>query len=95
MVRLSTLEGFIIVEIHPPIVEMSVRHAPKHVPRTVESPRGKLVYLYLDSVGGATRTELQETLGLKAMTLFSTLRTLREDGLVTREDGTYVTAGPV
>jgi Mn-dependent DtxR family transcriptional regulator len=74
---------------------MSVRHAPNNVPRTVDSPRGKLVYLYLDSVGGATRTEIQEHLGLKAMTLFSTLRTLREEGLVSREDGRYVTAGPV
>lgn len=74
---------------------MSVRHAPNQVPQTVESPRGKLVYLYLDSVGGATRTEIQEQLGLKAMTLFSTLRTLREEGLVSEEDGEYVTVGPV
>lgn len=69
---------------------MSVRQAPKQVPQTVESPRGKLVYLYLASVGGATRNELQEQLGLKAMTLFSTLRTLREAGLVSREGGQYV-----
>ena len=74
---------------------MSVRHAPNTVPGTVESPRGKLVYLYLDAVDGATRDEIQEHLGLKAMTLFSTLRTLREEGLVAREDGRYVTAGPV
>lgn len=74
---------------------MSVRHAPNPVPQTVESPRGKLIYLYLESVGGATRTEIQEQLGLKAMTLFSTLRTLREEGLVSLENGTYVTASSV
>lgn len=74
---------------------MSVRHAPNPVPQTVESPRGKLVYLYLESVGGASRTEIQESLGLKAMTLFSTLRTLRDEGLVSRKDGKYVTVSPV
>lgn len=74
---------------------MSVRHVPNQVPPGVESPRGKLVYLYLDSVGGATRTELQEGLGLKAMTLFSTLRTLREEGLVRKERGEFVTVSPV
>lgn len=74
---------------------MSVRRAPNQVPHSVDSPRGKLVYLYLDAAGGATRTEIQDELNLKAMTLFSTLRTLREAGLVRREDGEYVTARPV
>lgn len=73
---------------------MSVRHVPKQVPRAVESPRGKLVYLYLESVGGATRRELQEGLGLKAMTLFSTLRSLREAGLVRKERDEFVTVSP-
>ncbi len=74
---------------------MSVQHAPNQVPSILESPRGKLVYLYLESVGGATRTQLQEELGLKAMTLFSTLRTLREAGLVRKERDHFVTVSPV
>lgn len=74
---------------------MSIRQVPNKVPQSVESPRGKLVYLYLDSVGGATRTELQEGLGLKAMTIFSTLRRLREEGLVRKERAEFVTVSPM
>jgi predicted transcriptional regulator len=62
------------------------------VPSTIESPCAKLVYLYLSTHGGATVTELQESLELKKITLYSVLRTLRDRRLVTEDGDRYVVA---
>lgn len=58
----------------------------RQLPTGVESPRGKLVYLYLDSEESATLAELHEELDVPRITLYSVLKTLRGRGLV-REDG--------
>jgi Mn-dependent DtxR family transcriptional regulator len=61
------------------------------MPTDVESPRGKLVYLYLETVGGASLDELADGLDVQRITLYSVLKTLRERGLVDQHDGQYVT----
>lgn len=59
------------------------------LPGELESPRAKLVYLYLSSNGGATVEELQEGLSMKKITLFSILKTLRERDLVGQQADRY------
>lgn len=61
---------------------MSIRQ----LPTNVESPRGKLVYLYLSTQESATLDELHEELDVPRITLYSVLKTLRGRDLV-REDG--------
>ncbi|QCJ46483.1 MULTISPECIES: helix-turn-helix domain-containing protein [Haloprofundus] len=55
------------------------------VPDTLRSPRAKLVYLYLSTHGEATVAELQESLAMTKLTLYSILRTLQGEGLVGRD----------
>jgi len=62
------------------------------VPDTIDSPRGKLVYLYLATHDGATETELCEGLEMKRITLYSVLGALRDGGLVTRDGDAYTPA---
>ena len=75
---------------------MSIQQLPKGtatLPDDIESPRAKLVYLYLATGGEATLDDLQDGLGLKQITLYSVLGTLRERGLVRFEGNTYTPAG--
>lgn len=74
---------------------MAIRQTPKPLPGELQSPRGKLVYLYLVQSDGATLADLKADLDLGALTLYSVLKTLRERGLVRREDDRFVTARPV
>ncbi|UWG48337.1 Transcriptional regulator, contains HTH domain [Halanaeroarchaeum sp. HSR-CO] len=74
---------------------MSIRQTPKPLPGELQSPRGKLVYLYLVQSEGATLADLKADLDLGALTLYSVLKTLRERGLVRREEDRFVTARPV
>jgi DNA-binding MarR family transcriptional regulator len=62
------------------------------VPDDLESPRAKLVYLYLSTHDGATVSELQDGLSMKKITLFSILKTLRGRGLVGQDRDQYVVA---
>ena len=67
------------------------------LPTELDSPRAKLVYLYLStrttSGGpGASIDELQTQLGLQKITLYSILRTLRERELVVKRDGSFAVA---
>ncbi|MFB6124341.1 MAG: helix-turn-helix domain-containing protein [Halanaeroarchaeum sp.] len=73
---------------------MAIRQLPNSLPSDLESPRGKLVYLYLAHAETATLAELQDGLDLGALTLYSVLKTLRDRGLVER-DGERFTARPV
>ncbi|WP_224268660.1 TrmB family transcriptional regulator [Haloprofundus salinisoli] len=57
------------------------------VPDTLRSPRAKLVYLYLSTHGDASVSELQESLAMTKLTLYSILRTLQGEGLVGRDAG--------
>lgn len=59
------------------------------VPEGLNSPRAKLVYLYLSTNGASTVNELQDGLGMKKISLFSVLKTLCEESYVGRTDGRY------
>lgn len=59
------------------------------VPDGVDSPRAKLVYIYLSTAEHATVDELAERLGMQKMSLFSVLGTLHTDGHVDRDDDRY------
>lgn len=58
----------------------------RQLPTGVESPRGKLVYLYIATREQATLDELHAELDVPRITLYSVLKTLRGRDLV-REDG--------
>lgn len=65
------------------------------LPDEIESPRAKLVYLYLASHGQATMSDLQEGLGLKRLTLYGIIDALRERDLVREAGDAYaVSARP-
>jgi predicted transcriptional regulator len=59
------------------------------VPAELESPRAKLVYLFLSVHGEATVSELQENLEMKKISLYSILGTLCERELVSRDAERY------
>lgn len=61
------------------------------LPREIDSPQAKLVYLYLQLSNGATVGELEETLALKKITILSVLDSLAEQNLVERAGSTYIT----
>jgi DNA-binding MarR family transcriptional regulator len=61
----------------------------RRVPESIESPRAKLVYLYLTSYGEATVRDLQETLELSRLALFSILDSLESRNLVYRTETGY------
>lgn len=85
---------FIIVEVLDTDTEMSVQRPTTRVdalPSELESPRAKLVYLYLRS-SEASIDELQSGLDVKKITLYSILRTLRERELVEKRDGRFAVA---
>lgn len=65
--------------------------ATRELPPELESPRAKLVYLYLLE-GPASVDDLKTDLGLAKITLYGVLRTLRERGVVERCDGRYAAA---
>ena len=60
----------------------------RELPTELESPRAKLVYLYLQP-GAASIDDLQRDLGVEKITLFSILRTLRKRDLVERRDAKF------
>lgn len=60
------------------------------VPGDLNSPRAKLVYLYLSTHDGATIEELGENLSMKKITLYSILKTLREQDFVQQKTDRYV-----
>jgi DNA-binding IclR family transcriptional regulator len=59
------------------------------LPRELQSPRAKLVYLYLSTHGTATLAELQEALDMKKLSLYSILRTLSDREFVSRDADRY------
>lgn len=60
------------------------------MPAELESPQGKLVYLYLDATGGATATDLNEALAMKKISVLSVLNSLSGQGLVEKDGDVYV-----
>lgn len=67
----------------------------RQMPTGVESPRGKLVYLYLATRESATLDELHDELDVPRITLYSVLKTLRGRGVVSQDGDRYVTTRPV
>ena len=59
------------------------------VPDGIESPRAKLIYLYLSETIEATVDELCNNLRLTRLAAFSILRSLVSDGLVERNGSVY------
>lgn len=59
------------------------------LPTDLQSPRAKLVYLYLTTNGDATVSEMGDSLGMKKLSLYSILKTLRREGMVDCEGDTY------
>jgi hypothetical protein len=62
------------------------------VPESINSPRAKLVYLYLATHGAVAEDQLCEGLEMKRITLYSILQTLRGADLVSRDDKRYTLA---
>lgn len=67
----------------------TARTAAPTLPPELQSPRAKLVYLYLTTNGDATVSEMGESLGMKKLSLYSILKTLRKEGLVACEGDRY------
>ena len=84
-----------IVEMLGTIDDMSIRQTTNTLPGELQSPRGKLVYLYLHQSDGATVPDLKADLDLDSLTLYSVLKTLRERELVRKESDRFVTARPL
>lgn len=74
---------------------MHSRQTTNSLPGELQSPRGKLVYLYLLQTGGGTVADLRSGLDLDSLTLYSVLKTLRNRGLVQKESDRFVTVRPV
>ncbi len=63
--------------------------ATRPLPPELQSPRAKLVYLYLTTNGEATVGELADDLGMKKIALYGVLKTLRQQDLVDADHETY------
>ena len=59
------------------------------LPDDLESPRAKLLYLYLSACGGATADDVCESLEMDKGSALSIAGTLRDRGYVRRQDGSY------
>ncbi len=86
------MAGFIIVEYVVPgkMLETETAPAVPSLPPELQSPRAKLVYLYLTTNGDATVSEMGESLGMKKISLYGVLKCLREEGLVACDGDAYV-----
>ena len=91
--RRTLKRGFIIVELvvsNEMLETETASAAAPALPRELQSPRAKLVYLYLTTNGDATVSEMGESLGMKKLSLYSILKTLRSEGLVDCDGDRYV-----
>lgn len=62
------------------------------LPSDLSTARAKLVYLYLESTGGATVEELRDALDIPLITILPTVEVLVERSLVEVRDGQYLPA---
>jgi len=83
--------GFIIVEqfVSSKMMKTEPARAAPALPTDLQSPRAKLVYLYLTTNGDATVAEMGDSLGMKKLSLYSILKTLRQEGMVDCDGDTY------
>lgn len=61
------------------------------VPDELDSPRAKLVYLYLDAADGATIDDLNQTLAMKKIAVLSVLNEMSSIDIVEKRGDEYVT----
>ena len=59
------------------------------LPAELDSAQSKLVFLYLETAGGGTVSDLCDALDIPQVSLYPTLRTLCERDLVEVRDGEY------
>ncbi|WP_121743854.1 MarR family transcriptional regulator [Natronorubrum halophilum] len=72
---------------------MEQTHATNEIsqlPTELESPQGKLVYLYLEAAGSATVDELGQILSMKKIAILSVLNSLSSQDLVEKRGSEYV-----
>ncbi|QLG50099.1 helix-turn-helix domain-containing protein [Natrinema halophilum] len=62
------------------------------LPAEIGSPQGKLVYLALETSGGATVADLHRTLNMRKLSILSVLASLSGRGLIEQTDAEYVLA---
>ena len=60
------------------------------LPTELDSPQGKLVYLYLEAADGATADELSQMLSMKKISILSVCNSLTGQNLIEKRDGAYV-----
>lgn len=59
------------------------------IPAELASPTAKLIYLYLDTTGRSTVDEMQQSLDIPKLALFSVLGSLTDSGLVECDGDCY------
>lgn len=62
------------------------------IPTSLQSPRAKLVYLFLSTNGTSTINELQDGLHMKKISLYSILKTLQKQDIVLKDGDSYTLA---
>jgi len=67
----------------------ALRRTAEPIPAELTSPTAKLVYLYLDTTGQSTVDEMQRSLNVPKLALFSVLGSLAESGLVECDGDCY------
>lgn len=74
---------------HAPLTQQPTADENVTVPRELDSPRSKLVYLFLTVEGEATIDELTNSLGVKKISLYPTLNRLAQNGFIHQTGETY------
>jgi predicted transcriptional regulator len=59
------------------------------IPTDLRSPRAKLIYLFLSTNGTSSITELQNSLNMKKISLYSILKTLEKQNLISKDGEQY------
>jgi predicted transcriptional regulator len=66
-----------------------LRQTAEPIPAELTSPTAKLIYLYLDTSGQSTVDEMQQSLDIPKLALFSVLGSLTDSGLVECDGDCY------
>ena len=67
----------------------TTRETPETLPNCIDSTGGKLVYLYLDTAGPTTISELADALDMGKLSLYSVLDALAGKDVVAVDGETY------
>lgn len=62
------------------------------IPTDLRSPQAKLIYLFLSMNGTTTIGELQDGLNMKKISLYSILKTLEKDDVISKNGERYTLA---